>query len=52
MMAPANALHSLLSWVLCVLIVAHILVALFHRLVLKDGILSRMAGPMRSNFSL
>jgi cytochrome b561 len=52
MMAPANALHSLLSWVLCVLIVAHILAALFHRLVLKDGILSRMAGPMRSKFSL
>jgi cytochrome b561 len=50
MMAPANALHSLLSWALCVLIVAHILAALFHCLVLKDGILSRMAGTMRSKF--
>lgn len=52
MMAPANMLHSLLSWVLCVLIVAHIMAALFHRFVLKDDILSRMAGPMRSRFKL
>ena len=52
MMAPANALHSLLSWGLCILIVAHISAALFHRLVLKDGILSRMAGPMRSKIKV
>ncbi|MFD1198939.1 cytochrome b [Brucella gallinifaecis] len=48
MMAPANALHSPLSWGLCVLIILHILAVLFHRLVLKDNILSCMAGPMRS----
>ncbi|MCD4512139.1 cytochrome b [Brucella pseudogrignonensis] len=45
---PANALHGPLSWCLSVLIVGHILAALFHRFIRKDGILARMVGPLRS----
>jgi cytochrome b561 len=45
--APANVLHGPLSWSLSALIVGHILAALFHRVVRKDGILARMAGPLR-----
>lgn len=44
MVAPANALHSPLSWLLCGLIAVHILAALYHRLILRDGVLGRMAG--------
>lgn len=40
---PANALHGLLGWVLLALIVGHIAMALFHGLVLRDGMLDRMA---------
>lgn len=36
--------HGELAWVLLVLILGHILMALFHHFVLKDGLLKRMAG--------
>lgn len=48
LMAPANILHGPLSWCLSALIVGHILAALFHRFIRKDGILARMTGPLRS----
>lgn len=47
MMAPANAMHSLLAWVLCALVTLHILAALFHHLILRDGTLTRMTGSVR-----
>ncbi|ACC70371.1 cytochrome b/b6 domain-containing protein [Paraburkholderia phymatum] len=34
--------HSVLAWALLVLIVLHVGAALFHRVVLKDGVLQRM----------
>ncbi len=51
MMAPANLLHSLVAWCLSILIVGHICMALVHAFVVKDGVMSRMAGgasPARS----
>lgn len=45
--APADALHGPLAWCLSALIAGHILAALYHRLIRKDGILARMAGPLR-----
>ncbi len=47
LIAPANALHSTLSWLLAALIAGHIIMALFHAIIRKDGIFSRMAGPLR-----
>lgn len=47
MIAPADVLHGLLSWLLCILIAGHIAIALVHGLVLKDNVLSRMVGPLR-----
>lgn len=44
MTAPGNALHALLAWVLCGIMVVHILAAFYHRFVLRDGTLGRMAG--------
>ncbi len=44
LMAPGNALHGALGWTLLALACAHILMALTHRYVWKDGVLSRMAG--------
>lgn len=44
MVAPANALHGLFAWLLGGLIAVHILAALYHRVILRDGIFSRMAG--------
>jgi len=48
LMAPANMLHGPLSWCLSALIVGHILAALFHRFIRKDGILARITGPLLS----
>ncbi|WP_343312699.1 cytochrome b [Brucella sp. BE17] len=47
LIAPANALHSTLSWLLAALIAGHIIMAFFHAIIRKDGIFSRMAGPLR-----
>ena len=47
MIAPADALHGLLSWLLCMLIAGHIAMAVIHTAVLKDDILARMAGGLR-----
>nr|SAY46176.1 Uncharacterised protein [Serratia marcescens] len=44
MVTPADMTHDLMAWLLCCLIVGHILAALFHRFVLRDHILARMAG--------
>ena len=44
MVAPANLLHSPLSWLLFALIIGHIAMALLHRFWLKDKVLARMAG--------
>jgi cytochrome b561 len=35
--------HSLLAWALLILIGLHVVAALFHRFVLKDGVMQRMA---------
>lgn len=37
-----GALHEYLSWLLLILVGLHVAAALFHALVLKDGVLSRM----------
>jgi cytochrome b561 len=34
--------HSVLAWVLLVLIALHVAAAFFHHLVLKDGVMQRM----------
>tara|TARA_R110001606_G_scaffold243784_1_gene391605 strand:+ start:24728 stop:25315 length:588 start_codon:yes stop_codon:yes gene_type:complete len=44
MVAPADLLHSPLSWLLAGLIIGHIAMALIHRFWFKDNILARMAG--------
>lgn len=44
---PADLLHGPLAWTLAALMLGHILMALFHGIVRRDGTLSRMAGPMR-----
>lgn len=46
MVALANALHSPLSWILYALIIGHIMAVIAHRCLLRDRILSRMAGPL------
>lgn len=45
--APANTLHGLLSWLLCILIAGHIVMALHHRFIRRDRILDRMVGALR-----
>ncbi|WP_235035311.1 cytochrome b [Roseomonas sp. 18066] len=47
MTAPATAAHGLLAWVLLALIAGHIAMALAHRLIWRDAVLQRMAGPAR-----
>ncbi|RBP83893.1 cytochrome b [Marinomonas rhizomae] len=44
MVAPADLLHSPLSWLLAGLMIGHITMALIHRFWFKDNILARMAG--------
>ena len=44
MVAPADLLHSPLSWLLGGLVIGHIVMALIHRFCFKDKILGRMAG--------
>ena len=42
LMAPANALHGLFGWCLLLLSVGHIVMALIHATVWRDGTMSRM----------
>ncbi|UHS58241.1 MULTISPECIES: cytochrome b/b6 domain-containing protein [Agrobacterium] len=44
MIAPADLFHSLLAWVLSVLIAGHVTMALVHRFALNDETLGRMTG--------
>ncbi|WP_417527657.1 cytochrome b [Marinomonas shanghaiensis] len=44
MIAPADLLHSPLSWLLGGLMIGHIAMALIHRFCFKDKILARMTG--------
>jgi len=44
MMAPANAVHGTLGWLLLVLIAGHTVMAFVHHFSLKDGTLRRMFG--------
>lgn len=44
MMAPANALHGTLAWVLLAAIAGHIVMVLVHRYLWRDGVLARMWG--------
>ncbi len=44
LMAPANAAHGLLAWVLLALIVGHIAMVLVHRWLWRDAITQRMIG--------
>ncbi|MGV1755257.1 cytochrome b, partial [Agrobacterium sp. CG674] len=46
MIKPADLLHSLLAWVLSVLIAGHVTMALIHRFALKDQTLGRMVGRL------
>ncbi len=47
MMAPANAVHGFLGWTMLALIVGHIGMVIVHRVVWRDGVLERMAGPIQ-----
>ncbi|MET0337449.1 MAG: cytochrome b [Caulobacter sp.] len=47
MTEPANTLHSPLAWFLSALIVGHVLMAVVHRAVLRDNVLSRMTGARK-----
>lgn len=51
MMAPANAVHGKLAWLLLALIAGHVAAALWHRIVRRDDVLARMAGPARAPVS-
>jgi len=42
MMAPANAVHGILGWLLLLLILGHVVMALLHHFKMKDGTLRRM----------
>lgn len=42
LMAPANALHGLLGWLLIILTLGHVTMALIHAVIWRDGVLSRM----------
>jgi cytochrome b561 len=44
LITPASTFHGLLAWVLLALIVGHVGAAVYHRVVLKDGVFSRMWG--------
>lgn len=44
MIAPANALHGWLGWLLLALVVGHVGAVLLHRLVWRDGVAARMIG--------
>lgn len=44
MVAPANLLHSPLSWLLFVLVIGHIAMALTHQFWFKDKVLARTTG--------
>lgn len=45
MMAPANAAHGVLGWILLALIAGHIGMVIVHHFLWKDDTLHRMAGP-------
>ncbi|MGX9964894.1 cytochrome b [Roseomonas sp. F4] len=47
MAAPADLLHSKLAWLLLALILGHVVMALLHHFVWRDGLLLRMAGRAR-----
>ncbi|MGI6245695.1 MAG: cytochrome b [Pseudochelatococcus sp.] len=49
MIAPADALHGVLSWLLGILIVGHIAMAFHHHLIRRNRMLFRMIGPLRSS---
>ncbi len=44
LMAPGNAAHGFLGWVLLVVIAGHVLMALYHHFALRDDTLRRMTG--------
>lgn len=39
-----NSTHRVLAWALCLLIVGHVVMALLHGLLFRDGVFGRMAG--------
>lgn len=41
-MATLGSVHSLIAWVLLILVVGHVGIALLHHFVKKDGVLKRM----------
>lgn len=49
MVAPANLLHSPMSWLLFALVIGHISMALIHRFWFKDKVLARMTGRHSAN---
>jgi cytochrome b561 len=44
MVAPANLLHGVLAWTLLAMITGHVAMALIHRFVWKDAVVSRITG--------
>jgi len=43
-----NAAHGELAWVLLAVIAGHVAMVVVHRVVLRHGVLPRMAGPLRA----
>ena len=39
-----NGIHGVLAWVFGLVVLGHIVMAIYHAVVLRDGVLSRMAG--------
>lgn len=47
MIAPANAVHGWLGWLLLAVVVGHVGAVLLHRFVWRDGVTARMLGRPR-----
>lgn len=47
LMAPANAAHGLLAWVLLALVAGHVAMVLLHRWWWRDDVAQRMVGRVR-----
>lgn len=51
MVALGNASHGILAWTLAAFMAGHIVMAFVHGMLFRDGILTRMTGPLRRRAS-
>ncbi len=47
MVAIGDASHGILAWTLAALMAGHVAMAIVHGMMLRDDVVSRMAGPLR-----